>query len=160
VNLRYINNTYLNKKTGGTLNNPITFLSSLQSNKRQIHNIGSPQFNSSAANKQYVDSEIAKISNVDTSQFIKKDGTVAMTADLNLGSNKITNFKTPTGDTDAASESYIDKTLAESHLMASSKNNEFKYLLDQDESSSESNIIVNGITDFNQSHIKIKRLTL
>ena len=58
VNLRYIDGIFLNKKTGGTLNNPITFLSSLPSNQRQIHNIGSPQFNSSAANKQYVDGEI------------------------------------------------------------------------------------------------------
>ena len=47
VNLRYIDGIFLNKKTGGTLNNPITFLSSLPSNQRQIHNIGSPQFNSS-----------------------------------------------------------------------------------------------------------------
>ena len=36
VNLRYIDGIFLNKKTGGTLNNPITFLSSLPSNQRLI----------------------------------------------------------------------------------------------------------------------------
>ena len=72
VNLRYIDGIFLNKKTGGTLNNPITFLSSLPSNQKQIHNIGSPQFNSSAANKQYIDGEIGKIASVDTTQFIKR----------------------------------------------------------------------------------------
>ena len=100
--------------------NPITFSSSLPDNKKQIFNLGNPQYNSSAANKQYVDSEIAK-SNVDTSQFIKKDGTVAMTSDLNLGSNKITNLKIPTGDTDAAYKSYIAEAIAKSQVSASSK---------------------------------------
>ena len=103
VNLRYIDGIFLNKKTGGTLNNPITFLSSLPSNQRQIHNIGSPQFNSSAANKQYVDGEIGKIASVDTTQFIKKDGSVPMAADLDMNGNKIKNVGTPyTYENDAA----------------------------------------------------------
>ena len=55
VNLRYIDGLFLNKKTGGTLSNPITFLSSLPNNQKQIYNLGLPQFNSSATNKQYVD---------------------------------------------------------------------------------------------------------
>ena len=38
-----------------------------------------------------------------------------------------------------------------SHLIPSHHENAFKYLLDQDESSSERNIIVNGIVDFNGS---------
>ena len=151
VNVKYIDGIFLNKKTGGTLSNPITFLNSLPNNQKQIHNLGIPQFNSSATNKQYVDSEIAKIPAVNTSSYLKKDGTVAMTADLNLGSNKITNLKTPTSNTDAASKSYIDKTLAESHVVASSKKNEFTYLDNPDDTSSEYNVVVNSFTNFNQS---------
>ena len=36
------------------MQNPIQFNSDLDNNKRQIHNLGTPQFNSSAANKSYV----------------------------------------------------------------------------------------------------------
>ena len=157
VNLRYIDGIFLNKKTGGTLNNPITFLSSLPSNQRQIHNIGSPQFISSAANKQYVDGEIGKIASVDTTQFIKKDGSVPMAADLDMGTHKIINVGQPTTDTDAASKGYIDNTLAESHLTSSHKSNEFKYLNDPNETSSEYNITIDAFTDFNESPHKNKK---
>ena len=44
-----------------------------------------------------------------------------------------------------------------SHLIPSHRENAFKYLLDQDESSSERNIIVNGIVDFNGSPHKNKK---
>ena len=157
VNLRYIDGIFLNKKTGGTLINPITFLSSLPSNQRQIYNIGSPQFNSSAANKQYVDGEIGKIASVDTTQFIKKDGSVPMAADLDMGTHKIENVKLPTSVTDVATKGYIDNTLAESHLTSSHKSNEFKYLNDPNETSSEYNITVDAFTDFNESPHKNKK---
>ena len=157
VNLRYIDGIFLNKKTGGTLNNPITFLSSLPSNQRQIHNIGSPQFISSAANKQYVDGEIGKIAPVDTTQFIKKDGSVPMVAYLDMGTHKIINVGQPTTVTDAASKGYIDNTLAESHLTSSHKSNEFKYLNDPNETSSEYNITIDAFTDFNESPHKNKK---
>ena len=61
VNLRYINGAFLNKKTGGALSNPISFLNSLPDNQKQIHNLGSPQFNSSGTNKQYVDNKMTAL---------------------------------------------------------------------------------------------------
>ena len=206
VNLRYIDGIFLNKKTGGTLNNPITFLSSLPSNQRQIPNIGSPQFISSAANKQYVDGEISKIPGTDTSPFLKIDGTRAMTGNLDMGDHsiqkagepvnsddvatknyvdteigyistpflkldgtramtgvlnmndhKISNLKMPELNTDAANKQYIDEALLKSHLVSSHIENAFKYLSDQDESTSERNIIVHGIQDFNGSPHKNKK---
>ena len=213
VNLRYIDGIFLNKKTGGTLNNPITFLSSLPSNQRQIHNIGSPQFISSAANKQYVDGEIGKIAPVDTTPFVKLDGSRTMTGNLDMGgkkiigvgnptasfhstdavnfhsmvntlagfrhglnisfvhldgseamtgvlnmnNQKISNLKIPEFNTDAANKQYIDEALLKSHLVSSHIENAFKYLSDQDESSSERNIIVHGIQDFNGSPHKNKK---
>ena len=104
VNLKDINNTFLNKNKGGVLKNPITFLSSLPNNQKQINNLGTPRYNSSAANK-----------------------------------------------------SYIDETVAQSQINSSNKKNAFKYLLDADESSSENNIVVLGISDFPQSPHKNKQ---
>ena len=92
MNLKYINSTYLSN-TGGTMKNPITFLSSLPDNQKQIHNLGIPKFNSSAANKQYVDSEIGKIPILDPSKFIKKDGSVLMEANLDMNNHNILNVK-------------------------------------------------------------------
>ena len=63
----------------------------------------------------------------------------------------------PELNTDAANKQYIDEALLKSHLVSSHIENAFKYLLDQDESSSERNIIVNGIVDFNGSPHKNKK---
>ena len=148
VNLRYIDGIFLNKKTGGTLNNPITFLSSLPSNQRQIHNIGSPQFISSAANKQYVDGEIGKIAPVDTTQFIKKDGLVPMAADLDMGTHKISNVVNPEFDTDVVNKQYLENKLIESHLQPSGPSNIFHFLMnDTSKFSSIREIIIGSFSD-------------
>ena len=148
VNLRYIDGIFLNKKTGGTLNNPITFLSSLPSNQRQIHNIGSPQFISSAANKQYVDGEIGKITPVDTTQFIKKDGLVPMAADLDMGTHKISNVVNPEFDTDVVNKQYLENKLIESHLQPSGPSNIFHFLMnDTSKFSSIREIIIGSFSD-------------
>ena len=84
-----------------------------------------------------------------------------MTGDLNMGNNKISNLKSPTNDTDAADKSYIDKTLNESHLIASSKKNEFTYLDNPDDTSSEYNVVVNAFTNFNPSpHLNKKAYSI
>ena len=120
ANINYINNKFLNKNTGGVMQNPITFQSSLSNNKKQINNFGTPQFNSSATNKQYVDSEISKIS-IDLPNFIKKDGSVSMVSDLNMGNNFIENVKTPLKNNDGANKTYVDKMVEKSHLSGSHK---------------------------------------
>lgn len=78
-----MNDTFLSKNTGGLMRNPISFVSSLSGTKKQINNLGSPQFDSSAANKRYVDSEINKIklNQASDSTFVKKTGDT-MTSDL------------------------------------------------------------------------------
>ena len=207
VNLQYINNLFLNKKTGGTMNYPISFLSSLPNNQKQIHNIGSPQFTSSATNKQYVDTEITKVhQNLDLSPFLKIDGTRAMTGNLdmdnylinkvgepvnsddvatknyvdtevgfittpflkidgtramtgilNMDDHKIRNLKIPEYNTDATNKQYIDEELLKSHLISSRIENAFKYLMEIDESSSERNIDVLGIIEYNNSPHKNKK---
>ena len=44
----------------------------------------------------------------DVSDFLKKDGSVSMTGNLNLGNKKIVDLATPTSNTDAATKKYVD----------------------------------------------------
>ena len=76
---------------------------------------------------------------------------------LYAGNFQIKQLKTPTDVQDAINKKYFDEELLKSHLVSSHIENAFKYLLDQDESSSERNIIVNGIVDFNESPHKNKK---
>ena len=77
--------------------------------------------------------------------------------DLYASNFQIKQLKTPTDVQDAINKKYFDEELLKSHLVSSHIENAFKYLLDQDESSSERNIIVNGIVDFNESPHKNKK---
>ena len=70
---------------------------------------------------------------------------------------QIKQLKTPIDEKDAINKKYFDEQLLNSHLLPSHIENAFKYLLDQDESSSEINIIVHGVVDFNGSPHKNKK---
>ena len=129
----------------------------LNMNGNQIIRLKEPVSSSDASTKGYTDQKIDNIQKIDTTLFIKKDGSVPMAADLDMDTHKIINVGQPTTDTDAASKGYIDNTLAESHLTSSHKSNEFKYLNDPNETSSEYNITVESFTDFNESPHKNKK---
>ena len=129
----------------------------LNMNGNQIIQLKEPVSSSDASTKGYTDRKIDNIKKIDTTLFIKKDGSVPMAADLDMGTHKIINVGQPTIDTDAASKGYIDNTLAESHLISSHKSNEFKYLDDPNETSSEYNITVEAFTDFIESPHKNKK---
>ena len=150
TNKGYCDYNFLNRQKGGML------MGSLSMNQNDLFEIPAPKYGSSAANKNYVDG-VGKIASVDTTQLIKKDGSVPMAADFDMGTHKIINVGQPTTVTDAATKGYIDKTLAESHLLSSHKSNEFKYLDDPNETSSEYNITVDAFTDFNESPHKNKK---
>ena len=151
TNKGYCDYNFLSRQKGGVL------MSSLSMNQNDLFEIPAPKYGNSAANKNYVDGEIGKIASVNTTQLIKKDGSVPMAADFDMGTHKIINVGQPTTVTDAATKGYIDKTLAESHLLSSHKSNEFKYLDDPNETSSEYNIRIDAFTDFNESPHKNKK---
>jgi hypothetical protein len=48
----------------------------------------------------------------DGSNFVKKDGTVVMTGNLDLGNNKVVSLGTPTANGDATNKSYVDTLIA------------------------------------------------
>ena len=173
TNKGYCDYNFLNRQKGGVIMGPLSM------NRNDLTGIpDTPKFGYSAVNKNYVDGEITKI---DTTQFVKKVGDT-MTGVLNMGGNKIKNVGTPyTYENDAAVnvgffntelnasnsnvhtqitnnyKQYVNEELLKSHLVSSHIENAFKYLSDQDESSSERNIIVNGIQDFNGSPHKNKK---
>lgn len=51
---------------------------------------------------------IASSKLADGANFVKKDGSVAFTADQSFGGNKVTNVGTPTSNSDAATKAYVD----------------------------------------------------
>lgn len=61
-----------------------------------------------AATKNYVDSKVAGTGDGD----FKKDGSVAMTGNLNVGGFKVTNMGEPTDAGDATNKNYVDTNLA------------------------------------------------
>ena len=173
TNKGYCDYNFLNRQKGGVIMGPLSM------NRNDLTGIpDTPKFGYSAVNKNYVDGEITKF---DTTQFVKKVGDT-MTGVLNMNGNKINNVGTPyTYENDAAVnvgffntelnasnssvytqitnnyKQYVNEELLKSHLVSSHIENAFKYLSDQDESSSERNIIVNGIQDFNRSPHKNKK---
>ena len=111
--------------------------------QHKIINLPPPSTSNEPATKNYVDSKVA---------------VGGVHSDLDVNNFKIKNLDSPIGDKDAVNKKYLNNELIKTHLIPSHKENAFKYLLDADESSSERNIIVNGIVDFNGSPHKNKSL--
>ena len=105
----------------------------------KITNLPAPSTSNEPATKNYVDSKVSVHSDLDMKNF------------------KIKNLASPTAAQDAVNKKYFDEELLKSHLVSSHIQNAFKYLVEQDESSSERNIIVNGIVDFPNSPHKNKK---
>ena len=79
----------------------------LNMNNKKINHLAPPIDLNDATNKKYVDDTLL-LNNVAMSNYLKKDGSVAMTGNLNVGSKKIVGLATPTSDTDAAIKKYVD----------------------------------------------------
>ena len=71
-------------------NHTILYFENLNLNGNLINGLGNPVDNNDAANKTYVDSEIAKLPQPDT-DVLKLDGSKAMTGNLDMGNKNITN---------------------------------------------------------------------
>ena len=178
ANKGYCDYNFLNKQKGGVL------MGSLSMNLNDLFEIPAPKFGSSAVNKNYVDSKIPsgfvkktgdvlsgdlnmnghKITNLPTPSASNEpatknyvDSKVSVGKDLDMKNFKIKNLASPTAAQDAVNKGFFDEELLKSHLMSSYIENAFKYLSAQDESSSERNIVVHGITIFNGSPHKNKK---
>lgn len=99
-----------------------TMTGALNMGAQRIQNVGVPQDNTDAANKQYVDTSVSGVqTNIDTVSGTVDDiidGTESLpylpdnggtlTGALNMGNNKITMGATPTGITDVTNKGYVD----------------------------------------------------
>jgi peptidoglycan hydrolase CwlO-like protein len=88
--------------SGGTMSGEIAMGS------HKITGLGEPTANSTdAATTAYVDTAVSNVS-VDLTPYMKKDGSVAMTGALDLGSHKISNVTDPTSEQDAATKKFVE----------------------------------------------------
>ena len=150
INLGFSDQKYLQKVSD----------SDLDLDDHRVRNSLPPVSDKDLTTKKYVDDEIAKIpqsGGSSSTHFVRRDGTVPMTADLDLGGNKITNLKTPTEDNDAVNREYLNQKISESHVETSDKTNVFKYLNDPIQTSSERNIVVNSFGDWTNSPHKYNK---
>ena len=143
VNKGYCDYNFLNRQRGGVLMGPLSM------NRNDLIGIpDTPKYGYSAVNKNYVDGEIGKIASVDTTQLIKKDGSVPMAADLDMGTHKISNVVNPEFDTDVVNKQYLENKLIESHLQPSGPSNIFHFLMnDTSKFSSIREIIIGSFSD-------------
>lgn len=57
----------------------------------------------------------------DGAEFVKRDGSVALTGDLSVGNQRVTNLNTPSSGTDAANKNYVDTAIANLNSLFDSK---------------------------------------
>ena len=121
---------------------------SLNMNGNQIIRLKEPVSSSDASTKGYTDQKIDNIQKIDTTLFIKKDGSVPMAADLDMGTHKISNVVNPEFDTDVVNKQYLENKLIESHLQPSGPSNTFHFLMnDTSKFSSIREIIIGSFSD-------------
>ena len=120
----------------------------LNMNGNQIIRLKEPVSSSDASTKGYTDRKIDNIQKIDTTLFIKKDGSVPMAADLDMNTHKISNVVNPEFDTDAVNKQYLENKLIESHLQPSGPSNIFHFLMnDTSKFSSIREIIIGSFSD-------------
>ena len=140
----------------------------LNMNHNSITNLKDPEFGGEAATKTYVDATSSTIvSSTAASIATKLDLSGGkMLGSIDMHKNKIINLPEPTEENDAVNMEFLDskiddlnKKITKNTITATSHpKDEFRYLMeDVNESSSESNIVVTGIVDFQQSPHKINK---
>ena len=89
----------------------------------KITSLRNPDDSNELVNKSYVDQKVSQAGgSVDLTPYLKKDGSVALTGNLNMSQKKIVNLADPTGINDATGKGYVDRLFLDSlRLDGSSK---------------------------------------
>ena len=122
---------------GGTMTGDINL------DNHRVKNSLEPTNSKDLTTKNYVDTEIAKIpqgGGGSSTHFVRRDGTLSMTADLDLGGNKISNLKSRESDNDAVNKEYLNRKISEISSEISSETNVFAYLNNPNQTISQRNI--------------------
>ncbi|CAH3162948.1 unnamed protein product [Porites evermanni] len=108
---------YLKKDGSVAMTGPLKMGTPSPKNYNQIKFLEDPTNSHNAATKGYVDKNSLRINGTNSMNVyvdhrlnmrLKKDGTEAMTGNLNVGNNKIVGLATPVSNTDAATKKYVD----------------------------------------------------
>lgn len=110
-------NDYFNKRNDNTIDGTISFNGHLPDRNRQIVNLGTPIADDNAANKKYLDNQVATKPNAGL--VVLHDGSQAMTGNFDLNNFKANNSATPTAGTDLCNKTYVDSELAKKHDVGS-----------------------------------------
>ena len=167
VNKKYVENQLEKKLDKG---------SDIDMKNNSIINLDLPSNQRDAACVEFVNN---RIDDMTQKKFLKVDGTNNMTGNLNLNEKTIINLntddkdiksaanvgyvsskvRTAKGDVTVGLKTYFDTKIKESHITSSTnKKDVFRYLMENaDESSSENNIIVDGIVDFSGSPYNVNK---
>ena len=109
---KYVDDSIPNTNSFIKKDGSVSMTDNLNLGNKKIVGLATPTSNTDAATKKYVDDKTSSGgssgSSLDLSNYLKKDGTVTMTGNLNLGSKKIVGLATPTSNTDAATKKYVD----------------------------------------------------
>ena len=132
-----------------------------------IVNLKFPSNQKDATNVEFVNKRLSETQK----EYLKRDGSKSMSGDLNLNNSKIVNLQTDFKDSKSAvnvelmenkittMRDLVTQKIRESQIINSGqKRDAFRYLMeDTDESSSENNIKVLGISDFSESPHQINK---
>ena len=75
--------------------------------------VGEPSDINQVVSKGYVDDALQTLETEVGTDYVKTDGSNAMTGDLNMGGNHITNVEAPVNDGDAVNKQYLDTELGD-----------------------------------------------
>ena len=96
---------------------PNPMLGPIDMNNNKIKGLAEPTDLKDGANKKYVDDQIKAIPAVDTSDLLKLDGSRAMTGNLQMGDNFITDVKDPLSSNShyAANVNFVNKSVSDNN---------------------------------------------
>ena len=96
---------------------PNPMLDPIDMNNNKIKGLAEPTDLKDGANKKYVDDQIKAIPAVDTSDLLKLDGSRAMTGNLQMGDNFITDVKDPLSSNShyAANVNFVNKSVSDNN---------------------------------------------
>ena len=162
VSFKEVNENFLSRKEEFPME------TQLDMNHNSITNLKDPTFGGEAATKKYVDATSSTIVSSTAASIATKLGLSGgkMTGSIDMNKNKIINLPEPTEINDAVNMEFLDskiddlnKKITKNTITATSHpKDEFRYLMEDPlQSSSESNIVVTGIVDFQQSPHRINK---
>ena len=133
----------------------VAMTGNLNMNSKKITNLNNPTSDKDAATKKYVDDNSG--SSPDLSDYLEKDGSVAMTGNLNMNSKKIVNLSNPTSDKDATNKTYVDHLVHHTTVQPSHYADQFSYLMSSasqwtDETNGGNSFIVTKIDTLTPAH--------